>query len=532
MGEPTQGERWGLLLVGVGLLCALAALALHPPWTLDDAYITLRYAMNLADHGQLTWNVGEPGVEGYTGVFLPVVLAAAMRLGLPALALARGIGIASLLVSGPLVFATLRTLGVRAWLAGLGALALLCAPMLHLHALGGLETVLFVAAVSLSLALFARALQPVGRLRDVPLCLALLWTCLVRPEGVVLAVAVLAALGVLRARTGSRAAMEFALQVVGLVMIPGLAYLAWRHGVYGQWLPNSFHAKALGVGIEGASVRALGLFLARYGVLALLAVLALQLTAARSSARRLRVRDWGPDAARGSVFVCAAALFVLTLSAVYMGCHLAMNVGHRFFAPFLPVLAILACLGCESGLRSIADEGTRTARRTVAVLAVLLSLAQGLVFALEAREHRSFAADYGRLIREVHLPAGERVAELCSPEEWLVVVADAGAIPYVSGLPTIDLGMINDPYLARGAPTPGEILEYFFERDARCAVFTSTRWEELSPPDPRAAAIVADPRFGRYELVERFRTSAPRFASYFEFVLVQPVAGTAGDNLP
>jgi arabinofuranosyltransferase len=532
MGAQGQVERWGILLLGAGLLCALVALALHPSWTVDDAYITLRYARNLAEHGQLTWNVGEPGVEGYTGVFLPVALAAAMRLGLPALVVARGLGIVSLLVSGPLVYATLRTLGVRAWLAGLGALGLLCAPMLHLHALGGLETVLFVAAVSLSLALFARALRPEGRFRDAPLCLALLLAALVRPEGVVLAAAALAALGAMRARTGTRTGVEFALLVGGLVVIPGLAYMAWRYGAYGQWLPNSFHAKALGGGLDSDSARALGLFLARYGALATLAVLAAQLTAARSSIQRLGGGPWGPDAARGSILAGVGVLFLAALALVYLGCHLAMNVGHRFFAPFLPVLAVLACLGCESGLRSVADDGARAARRTVAVLAVLLSLAQGLVFALEARDHRSFAADYDRLIREVHVPAGERVAELCDPGEWLVVVADAGAIPYVADRPTIDLGMINDPHLARGNPTPDEILEYFFERDARCAVFTSTRWDELAPPDARAGTIVADPRFARYALVERFRTSTPRFEKYFEFVLVQPRAETAGHNLP
>ena len=528
---PNQGERWGILLLGVGLLCALTALALHPAWTVDDAYITLRYARNLAEHGELTWNVGEAGVEGYTGVFLPVALAAAMRLGLPALAVARGLGIVSLLVTGPLVYAATRSLGVRGWLAGIGALALLCAPMLHLHALGGLETVIFVAAVSLGLALFARALRPEGRFRDAPLCLALLFAALVRPEGVVLAAAVLAALGSMRARTGSRAALEFAAQVAVLLVIPGLAYMAWRHGAYGQWLPNSFHAKALGGGIEGASAHALGLFLARYGVLALLAVLGLQLTAARSSVGRLEIGVWGTDAARGSVFVCTGGLFLVALAAVYLGSHLSMNVGHRFFAPFLPVLAVAACLGCESGLRSIGADGSHAARQTVRVLVVLLSLAQGLVFAFEAREHRSFAADYHQLIQEVHVPAGERVAELCAPGEWLVVVADAGAIPYVSDRPTVDLGMINDLYLARGNRTPGEILEYFYERDARCAVFTSTRFDELAPPDPRAAAIVADARFGRYTLVQRFRTSTPRFASYVEFVLVQDPPAGAGHNL-
>lgn len=521
MGMPDRTGLVGPSLLALALCAAIVALGTHPAWTLDDAYITLRYARNLAEHGQLTWNPGEPAVEGYTGVVLPLVEAAAMSLGLRALTVARWLGIAALLASGPAVYATARSLGVRGWLAGLTALALLLAPMLHLHALGGLETTIFVGAVSLSLALFARALRPQGRFRDASLCLALLLAALVRPEGVALAAACLSVLGWMRVRTGSRAAVEFVSQVTGLLVIPGVAYLAWRHGTYDQWMPNSFHAKALGGWIDVDSARALGLFLARYVALPVLAVLGLQLTSVRSALLRLARGPQRADAGRARVFAGVGLLFLVALSVVYLGCHLAMNVGHRFFAPFLPVTAVLAALACESGLRAIDRAGETSARRTVVVLSVLIGLAQGLVFVLEAREHRAFAADYGRLIAEVHVPAGQRVAEICGPEDWLVVVADAGAIPYTADRPTVDLGMINDPYLARGTPTPDEILEYFYERDARCAVFTSNSWDVLEPPDPRAAAIVADPRFGRYELVERFGTSGGRFASYFEFVLVQ-----------
>ena len=205
MGSPDRTDLVGPALLALGLCAAVVALITHPGWTLDDAYITLRYATNLVEHGQLTWNPGEPAVEGYTGVLLPLAEAAAIALGLGGLAAARWLGIVALLASGPLVYVAARSLGVRGWLAGLTALALLIAPMLHLHALGGLETTIFVGAVSLALALFARALRPQGRFRDAPLCLALLVAALVRPEGVALAAACLTVLGWMRARTGRRA---------------------------------------------------------------------------------------------------------------------------------------------------------------------------------------------------------------------------------------------------------------------------------------------------------------------------------------
>ena len=34
----------------------------------DDAMISMRYARNLVEHGELTWNVGDAYVEGYTNL--------------------------------------------------------------------------------------------------------------------------------------------------------------------------------------------------------------------------------------------------------------------------------------------------------------------------------------------------------------------------------------------------------------------------------------------------------------------------------
>ena len=48
----------------------------------DDAYITFRYAENLALHGELTWNLGEDPVEGFTSMSWVLVHAPLIALGL------------------------------------------------------------------------------------------------------------------------------------------------------------------------------------------------------------------------------------------------------------------------------------------------------------------------------------------------------------------------------------------------------------------------------------------------------------------
>ena len=72
-----QAVAFGFILV------AAIAAWLHArrfSFVCDDAYISFRYAQNLARHGVLEWNVGER-VEGFTNFLWTVFLAAAIKLG-------------------------------------------------------------------------------------------------------------------------------------------------------------------------------------------------------------------------------------------------------------------------------------------------------------------------------------------------------------------------------------------------------------------------------------------------------------------
>jgi arabinofuranosyltransferase len=74
------------------VIIVVTILAVFPKWTVDDAYITFRYANNLVRHGEFTFNVGEDPVEGYTGVLLPLGIALAMWIGIAPELMANFIG--------------------------------------------------------------------------------------------------------------------------------------------------------------------------------------------------------------------------------------------------------------------------------------------------------------------------------------------------------------------------------------------------------------------------------------------------------
>src|ERR1035437_3918387 len=78
------------------ILVATAVLVPHARlfyFVTDDAYISFRYARNLALHGQLVFNLGER-VEGYTNFLWTVILALGIKLDVGPVALSRFLGVA------------------------------------------------------------------------------------------------------------------------------------------------------------------------------------------------------------------------------------------------------------------------------------------------------------------------------------------------------------------------------------------------------------------------------------------------------
>jgi hypothetical protein len=233
------------------------------------------------------------------------------------------------------------------------------------------------------------------------------------------------------ARAGSR---RGALRSAAFYALPGLAlalYFAWRLTYYGFPFPNTYYAKTGGgPDLWRQGWHGLRLFAAQPAHALWIAAAALGTIAG------LRTRG----RARATTAVMAGATILHLLWVVSVGDD-GLRV-HRFEVPVLPTLAFLV------GMAFSADRaGAALSRRLgmaagiAAVLTVPLSiralhvrflpeLAQGSLEYQEGNEQ------LGRYLGRTR-PAGTSVA-----------VAAAGAIPYYSGLPTIDMYGLNDLHIA------------------------------------------------------------------------------------
>jgi hypothetical protein len=224
---------WALVAVATVALAYRALLAERQ--TVDDLFIFLRYARNLAERGEFAFNAGER-VEGTSSVVWTLALALVWKLGLRGAGMAKAMSFGCALLVPTTCAVVVRRQSPRQALAiALPAIALALDADFATWAASGMDTALFALACSVCVAFAAGG----GRVAAFSLgCLS--W---VRPEGVLFAafgVWALAAGGRHRARDLVVAA---AAPVVGLTLVR----LAYFHDV----VPNTFWAK-MSAGLNAA----------------------------------------------------------------------------------------------------------------------------------------------------------------------------------------------------------------------------------------------------------------------------------------
>lgn len=411
------------LLVLAAVLVFVAFALRYRGYLLDDAYISLRYSRNLVEGHGLVFNPGER-VEGYT-CFLWVLLGAAfLRVTSGAMAALQTVSLLSALGLLAVVWRLERQAGGEPSVVP-SVVWLLLLEGFGYWATTGMEAMFFSALLALGVTL-ALSEGGDGRFRgSVAVFLAL---ALVRPEGAY--AFVLAAAGggwVARLRRGVWPWRE-KVRDAALFLIAYGAYSFWRVHYYGDLLPNTFYAKVTG----GAEQWRNGfLNLGQWTLHHPLFAFALAAPAAvllRHGRSRLRER---PELFGIGLVAVGWVVYVVSVGGDFMPFW-------RFFLPIAPLCAVLL-----SGLLAWVGEIDTDVRRGSFVLALLaVHLAANLA---SEEPYRAFVA---HRTTGVGLAVGRHLAGRFGPDER-IAVNTAGALPYASGQPTIDMLGLVDREIAR-----------------------------------------------------------------------------------
>ena len=379
----------------------------------DDAYISYRYAQNLARGHGLVFNPGER-VEGYSNLLYVLLLAPFCRVAGPDTLYPISVALNLVFAAGAwALFARLaagRLPPARANTAGL--LLGLC-PMIWLWTASGMETPLFLLLQIALWIMVDRAARGGGASAAMLVAVVVL-SVLARADGFVVP-----ALAVIYLALAGRT--RLALVEAGSLVATLAALVGWRLWYYGYPLPNTYYAKVSGpVGerLLDGTLQLLGIVL-HAGILPHLAALLVAAAAAVKTA-----------APPGSPRVRFEVLLGLGGLAYWL------YVGGDVFAERM--LLILFPIGI---LLLLDPTLFPLPERSALVVAGLAAFFQLLPLAVDTR----FGYTLDRYDRWVTL--GRHLAQDRYAGRLLAVDA-AGKIPFYSGLPVVDMLGLNDAHIA------------------------------------------------------------------------------------
>jgi arabinofuranosyltransferase len=441
--------RWAPLVACAALLVWHS---LQYDFVTDDAYISFVFSRNFAEHGQLSFNLGDP-VEGYTNFLWTFLLGVLMKLGIAPELSSRVLGTAAAV--GTLVVAYRLTARLlrrdpaprpAAW-AYLPPLLLALSAGYACWSSGGLETQLFTLLVTLAVDAYAASVTPGDghRLRAMGVFLAL--AAMTRPEGLLVAAVLGGHRLVLNAAVHRRVLPDrHELSALAAFLLLWAPWFAWRWWYYGWPFPNTYYVKAAGALADprlGQQIWDNGWYylwrwLEQTRLVYAAPIVAAGLVVARPRSERF---------AYGTAAALLAAVYLVYTASVggdFMGLH-------RFIMPVFVIAAIGLGLGLELVTRRLPPAAHR-------VVAPLLAVAVSAGFAVtqirlthESLRWGNFGNDRG-----IDTPAflivytddrariGRAMKDCFRPDDFSIV-GGAGAQPYEGRMRGIDVfGLVSE----------------------------------------------------------------------------------------
>lgn len=420
------------------------------PFTIDDAFITYRYARNLADGLGPTYNALAPRAEGYTSFLWMVLMTIPHLINLGPVVYSKLIGLSATILTCAGIYLFVQKISPRGGISAkfaafLSVLFYALLPETAVHAVSGMGTALYTFMMfSLVYLLYLAQSGNPRVVRWLPL-IGLLCG-LLRPEANLL---VLGLFTLQWFKSNNR--RQWACYVLLGYILPGAVYFLWRWGYYGLAMPLPFYVKTAAAGHSGSAyVTSFALFVLSNFLL----FLGLSVFGSRR-ALLLILAVIVPD-----------LLYFLSVNPI-------MGFDYRFLFPMLALILVLVGSGLTQLFQAVEQrfKHHHTALLSMTWISLLLIIPFLQVNLPRADAVFAHKLDYARGFARNHITLGKQLNQIRhSADHPKLVVTDAGAIPYFSRWHTLDALGLNDASVARQRVN---VQAYIFQQDPDVLVLTS-----------------------------------------------------------
>jgi arabinofuranosyltransferase len=500
------------LLAAATVLVYIAHAAYFRHYVNDDAYITFRYSRFLTLGRGPYFNVGEH-VEGYTNPLFVLLMVPIIALGGEAAASigAKTIGVLCgglSLVAAFILFLRLNggedKDGDWYWLGGVLAAGLIAvSPSYALNSMSGLETTLFGLCITAGV-----LLGTIGAQRGAWYGAGIAFAAgvLTRPEGIALFAVYWCAQGVSSLVTRTLASFKRQLLIdVAIVVVVFAGQLVFRWVAYdGEWLPNTYYAKAGGFWafdawpyVRDGSLTPLG------GALGLVIAVAGYLL-------------------RGANLRWIVPVLATALAGVFLPFVTGTDwmPGQRLLMPFLPLAAVLIATGWQAVARRVIRQPAWLGSSVALALLPALWLTQ----APSRAELRSDSLMRARGYENGHTALADWLRSTAARPGDAIALMDTGIVGYrCIDQRILDITGLTDRFIAR---SPGGFLDkeydpgYILDQKPRFIVLVLKQLGD-SDEEPKEFGL------STWTLIERRMIRHPDFPRWYR---KPPTAASTGGH--
>lgn len=402
---------FGLLIASVAMYCFWVTRTFG--YTMDDSYITYRFASNLISGAGFRFNFadGEP-VEGFTSLVWLLVSALLQFFGAEVVVASKVVSILAALLAGTLIYLTIKRFAAGAF-ASLAAIAVAASYFsfwpVFVASVSGMETALCTFVSALVAYNYARFLRCPSQRDAILFSLLNFVGGLLRPDFFLISSVLFCSLLLFFWIESERRVI--AAIAVGCYVLLGAIYFCWRWSYFKVLLPLPFYIKVGGQSFAGVP-----------DVLSFFSEPAIWLALALSLFSR----------GVGRAFLLAVSVF----SAAYsVPLHL-MGVGHRFLMPVLPFLLVSSGFGMVSLAQSFPQK------KIAQILVVVFVVLQVFIGAVAGSAHSEELNYYAKALNQSYRMLGLQLAKRGT--KGVLAISSVGVVSWASSWTVVDMfGLCN-----------------------------------------------------------------------------------------